>query len=115
MTNSFSGPGGTSYRLVAYGPLGRVGAADLGGSTRIRVEPINSVAAVGIAATLAGWNQPTIDNCRFSFVAYGDDIEKKISIARDAVGGELEAPPSTLASCAEAARELAKRLEALRG
>jgi len=115
MANEFYGPGGTAYALVGAGPLGRVGIANLGGCTRVRVEAYYLIALNGMGSILLGWKQPSKDNLRFSLVVADDELKATLATARKAVGEEAHATSDTLAACADTARILASRIEALRG
>lgn len=116
MAHTFSGPGGTEYTAAGAGPLGRVGTAMLDdGRTRVRVEPHDISASAAMSDALAGWQQPTSDNCRFSLVVSDDELEATLATARKAVGEQVQKAGDSLAACATAASDLAARLEALRG
>jgi len=124
MNGTFTGPGGTQYRHIGCGPLGRVGLANLGdGRFRVRVEP-GVTASAPLADVFEGWNQPTSENNRFSLVVEGEAAaDEAVEYALKAVGAPAPSrheetggfPPSSLARARELARELAETLAEIRG
>jgi hypothetical protein len=88
-----------SYELLFSGPAGTVGRRVLSGSnSRIRVVPVNHVAAAGLREHIpSGWKTPDGEpggrTFRFSTVVpSGPELLEAIQVARQAlivVGGEL--------------------------
>jgi hypothetical protein len=87
-----------SYELLFEGPAGTAGRRVLGSYSRIRVVPVNHVAAAGLREHIPfGWKTPDGEpggrTFRFStVVASGPELLEAIQVARQAliaVGGEL--------------------------
>lgn len=80
------------YIVVACTALGRVGYRELGGETRVRVEPSDQQAAEAMAGLFAeGWKHPDSEQFRFSRVVCGEEaVTEAVSLGLKAIGAEVQ-------------------------